>query len=158
MGRRKKPEASKTFETLIKDTIEATTPVKAKREPKKDPKNTGGYKSVQTMNTIGHGKTPGAIEKTGRRLRENVLEAFERLGGVDWLVKLGKDDPKLFVPFLLKITPQEKASSDTNSEHGGVQVNISFESPTSTFKEATIIPANFEDTTDDSEGDIEDES
>jgi hypothetical protein len=39
-------------------------------------------------------------------MREAVLEAFDQLGGVEYLVKLGRDDPRTFVSVLNKLLPQ----------------------------------------------------
>ena len=53
------------------------------------------------------GKRPGTLNRTTTALKEAVLEAFEKGGGVKWLRKLMDEDPRTFVSLLARILPAE---------------------------------------------------
>lgn len=53
------------------------------------------------------GRKPGSINKTTASVKEALTDAFEQLGGVDALVKWGKDNPTLFYPLWVRIAPQQ---------------------------------------------------
>lgn len=57
--------------------------------------------------TPGSGRKPGTPNKATATVKSAVLEAFERLGGADYLEQLGREDPKTFVPMMLKCIPNE---------------------------------------------------
>ena len=51
------------------------------------------------------GRPKGIPKKFTRQMREVILEAFEELGGVKYLVDIGRRNPALFIPLLAKIIP-----------------------------------------------------
>lgn len=53
------------------------------------------------------GRPKGSKNKISASLKSSVLEAFDRLGRVDYLVKIGEEKPELFIPLLAKILPTE---------------------------------------------------
>ncbi len=61
----------------------------------------------------GQGKTPGSGRKKGtpnvatRDMKEAMYQAFEAAGGVDYLKKLAKDEPRTFGTLLGKLIPAE---------------------------------------------------
>jgi len=60
----------------------------------------------------GPGRPKGSQNIVTRDYKEAIQLAFEKLGAVDYLVRVGKEDPKTFCSLLKKIIPQEtKADS-----------------------------------------------
>ncbi len=49
-------------------------------------------------------------------IRDGILEAFERVGGVDYLVELAKVDPPTFCRLLAQLIPAE-IKADINTTH-----------------------------------------
>jgi hypothetical protein len=47
----------------------------------------------------GQRRTPNKVNQS---IREAIQMAFERAGGVEYLVRLAQEDPKTFVPLLIK--------------------------------------------------------
>jgi len=45
-------------------------------------------------------------EVPARKLKADVMQAYQNLGGAAWLEKLGKQDPSLLAKFVMKILPQ----------------------------------------------------
>lgn len=58
----------------------------------------GGYKE-------GGGRRKGSLNKTTRSIKEAILEAFERAGGVEYLVKVANSDYKTFCALLGRVLP-----------------------------------------------------
>lgn len=72
--------------------------------------------------TKGAGRKKGVPNKTTADVREAIKQAFDKAGGVNYLVKLAKDDPKTFVPLLSKIVPAE-----IKAEHqGAIEIVVSY--------------------------------
>lgn len=67
------------------------------------------------------GRQKGTPNKTTSKLKEAVLNAFEQVGGTDYLVKVAQEDPKTFVTLLGKLLPAEM-KADISSEQGAVVV------------------------------------
>jgi len=57
-------------------------------------------------NTKG-GRTKGAENKVTRELKSCIMDAFDRVGHVDYLVGVALEDPKTFCGLLGKILPAE---------------------------------------------------
>jgi hypothetical protein len=55
------------------------------------------------------GRPFGATSKTSQVVRWGLVEAYRQLGGVDGLVRWGKEKPDLFYPLLCKLLPHELA-------------------------------------------------
>ena len=53
------------------------------------------------------GRAKGTPNKVNQSIREAIQMAFEQAGGVDYLVRLAQEDPKTFVPLLIKTLPPE---------------------------------------------------
>ena len=53
------------------------------------------------------GRLKGTPNKTTGKIKDAILEAFEKAGGVTYLTKLAKEDARTFVGLLGKIVPSE---------------------------------------------------
>ncbi len=53
------------------------------------------------------GRAKGTPNKVNQSIREAIQMAFEQVGGVEYLVRLAQEDPKTFVPLLIKTMPPE---------------------------------------------------
>lgn len=51
------------------------------------------------------GRVKGKPNKLTAQMRDVVFQAFEKLGGVDYLVQVGKDEPRVFCALLSKLIP-----------------------------------------------------
>ncbi len=56
--------------------------------------------------TPGSGRKKGTTNKTTREMREMVYEAFELAGGVEYLLKHAKENPKTFLTLAARLIPQ----------------------------------------------------
>jgi hypothetical protein len=53
------------------------------------------------------GRAKGTPNKVNQSIREAIQMAFEQVGGVEYLVRLAQEDPKTFVPLLIRTMPPE---------------------------------------------------
>jgi len=66
------------------------------------------------------GRAKGTPNKVNQSIREAIQMAFEQVGGVDYLVRLAQEDPKTFVPLLIKTMPPEPKVP----QEGGLNIRI----------------------------------
>ena len=66
------------------------------------------------------GRAKGTPNKVNQSIREAIQMAFEQAGGVEYLVRLAQEDPKTFVPLLIKTMPPEP----TVPQEGGLNIHI----------------------------------
>ncbi|WP_123103936.1 DUF5681 domain-containing protein [Acidithiobacillus sulfuriphilus] len=52
------------------------------------------------------GRPKGSRNATTMTLQQALLESFHQLGGVQWLVQLGRTEPRTFATLLLRLLPQ----------------------------------------------------
>ena len=79
----------------------------------RDVRPTTGMPPRPPKGTRWGGRQKGTPNKVTQSLRDAVQIAFDRVGGVDYLVRLAEEDPKIFVPLLAKTMPSEpKAQSE----------------------------------------------
>ena len=61
----------------------------------------------------GAGRPKGSPNKTTAAVKEAILQAFDKAGGVNYLVDLAKNEPKAFCNLLAKVLPLDvKASGE----------------------------------------------
>jgi len=53
----------------------------------------------------GKGRPPGSPNKENKQLREMILEALEKNGGVGYLAGQAKENPKAFLSLLARVLP-----------------------------------------------------
>lgn len=69
----------------------------------------------ENKGNAGKGRPKGSPNKTTKAIREAVVEAFDKAGGVDYLVQLAKDDPKTFCGLIGRVIPlQVEGEMDQN--------------------------------------------
>lgn len=56
------------------------------------------------------GRKPGTPNRSTREVRAALIAAFDELGGVDWLVELGRAYPETFARLLARVVPVEVAA------------------------------------------------
>lgn len=62
----------------------------------------------------GPGRPKGAPNKITRDIKQAIAEAFEKAGGVDYLVKLASEDPRTFCALVGKVIPLQVAGDPDN--------------------------------------------
>ena len=55
----------------------------------------------------GAGRPAGSLDKGNADLRQMILEALDRKGGVDYLVEMAGSNPSVFGSLLGKVMPKE---------------------------------------------------
>ena len=65
----------------------------------------------------GAGRPTGSANKLTTELKTTIMEAFEKLGGVKYLVTVGKDNPQTFVNLLARTLPKDIVAEVTIQSH-----------------------------------------
>lgn len=76
----------------------------------------------------GMGRKKGVPNKVTGNIRAAIAEAFERAGGVDYLVGLAKSDPRTFCALVGKVIPLQIAG-DPESPLFPHRIEIKFVNP-----------------------------
>ena len=58
------------------------------------------------------GSRKGIPNRTTQNIKEAIEGAFDRLGGVDYLVTVGRNDPRTFCALLSRLLPTKLANAD----------------------------------------------
>ena len=58
------------------------------------------------------GSRKGIPNRTTQNIKEAIEGAFDRLGGVDYLVRVGQSDPRTFCALLSRLLPTKLANAD----------------------------------------------
>ena len=66
------------------------------------------------------GRAKGTPNKVNQSIREAIQMAVEQAGGVEYLVRLAQEDPKTFVPLLIRTMPPEPRVP----QEGGLNIHI----------------------------------
>jgi hypothetical protein len=64
---------------------------------------------VSITNETWPGRPPGLPNKATRVLKTAILNAFETVGGEEYLVRIAREDPKTFCTLLGKVLPTQLA-------------------------------------------------
>lgn len=59
------------------------------------------------MKGSGLGRTKGAKNHFTREILDALRESFHRLGGTEWLIKLGQEDPASYARLVAKVMPTQ---------------------------------------------------
>ena len=62
----------------------------------------------------GSGRKKGGTNKITSDVKQAILEAFNALGGVEYLCAVAREDPKAFCALLGKLIPAKVAGDDDN--------------------------------------------
>ena len=87
--------------------------------------NIVGAKGRITNPTSGVQK--GSKRQMTMKVVSDIIEAYEKLGGVDFLYKTGLKDPKLFVNLLARILPSNINQEITSPDGSQVGIRVLFE-------------------------------
>lgn len=60
-----------------------------------------------TAGNRGMGRKKGVPNKVTKAIKDAVTEAFDRAGGVDYLVKIAQDDPRTFCALIGRVIPHQ---------------------------------------------------
>jgi len=74
------------------------------------------------------GRKVGSKNKFSKDVKSQILAALDQLGGVNYLVKLGKEHPPVFGGLLGRVLPMENPSN-TLVRAGSVNLQVSFVEP-----------------------------
>jgi hypothetical protein len=58
------------------------------------------------------GRAPGTPNRLTKSVKDAILTAFDELGGVNYLVEVGRQKPEVFCALLAKILPTQLAGAD----------------------------------------------
>ena len=64
------------------------------------------------LTTAGPGRPKGVPNRTTQNIKEAIENAFTKLGGTDYLVHVGKNDPRTFCALLSRLLPTKLANAD----------------------------------------------
>ena len=64
------------------------------------------------LTTAGPGRPKGIPNKTTQSVKEAIERAFEELGGMSYLVHVGRTDPRTFCALLSKLLPTKLSNAD----------------------------------------------
>lgn len=64
----------------------------------------------------GPGRPKGLPNKTTQAIKDAIVEAFEKAGGVEYLVTLAKEDPKTFCGLVGKVIPLQVEGTGADGE------------------------------------------
>ena len=64
------------------------------------------------LTTAGPGRPPGIPNKMALSVKEAIENAFTELGGMSYLVHVGRTDPRTFCALLSKLLPTKLANAD----------------------------------------------
>ena len=64
------------------------------------------------LTTAGPGRPAGIPNKVTQSVKEAIERAFDKLGGTDYLVHVGRKDPRTFCALLSRLLPTKLANAD----------------------------------------------
>ena len=62
---------------------------------------------IENLTSMGKGRPKGVLNKTTQGVKKAIEEAFDRAGGVEYLVKVANKDPRAFLALLAKLIPTD---------------------------------------------------
>lgn len=86
---------------------------------------------VSNIKGPGPGRPKGSRNKITKDIREAVLNAFEKVGGVKYLVKQAEDNPQAFMALLSKILPTQVTGDPDNPLSHKITVEFVADKPAS---------------------------
>ncbi len=69
------------------------------------------------------GRKKGTPNKNTTALKTAIMNAFEKVGGQDYLVRVAEEDPRTFLALLGKVLPSE-VKADIKNEDGPTVIKI----------------------------------
>ena len=62
---------------------------------------------IENLTSMGKGRPKGVLNKTTQGVKRAIEEAFDKAGGVEYLVKVANKDPRAFLALLAKLIPTD---------------------------------------------------
>lgn len=75
------------------------------------------------------GRKAGVPNKVSRQVKENVVEVFDRIGGVDHMVRWAQEYPTEFYKFYVKMMPTQSEISGMDGEELPINIGLRFINP-----------------------------
>jgi hypothetical protein len=72
----------------------------------------------------GKGRPKGAINKNNAAIKDMVVQALDKAGGVDYLVTQARETPTAFIGLLGKVLPMQVVGSGDDGSH---KITVSWE-------------------------------
>ena len=60
------------------------------------------------------GRPKGSRNAVTMTLKDGIEEAYHQLGGIQWLVQLGREEPRIFASLLLRLIPPTPPAENTD--------------------------------------------
>ena len=73
---------------------------------------TAQHKIRKNTGNMGKGRPEGAKNKVTAAVKEAITNAFEKVGGEDYLVTVAREDPRTFCTLLGKVLPLQVSGED----------------------------------------------
>lgn len=70
------------------------------------------------------GRQKGTPNKMTKNVKEALVEAFERMGGVESLIAWGQDNPDEFYKLWIKLLPNEVKAELTGADGGAIITRV----------------------------------
>lgn len=89
-------------------------------------------KTPKNPKLVSAGRPKGSPNKFTKVLKQAIVDSFESVGGVNYLIKLAEKDPKTYISLLMKVMPNTIATNtgdDGEDGDGGITVNIKLINP-----------------------------
>ena len=65
---------------------------------------------------VGGGSRKGIPNRTSAVIRSAIVETFERVGGIQYLEQVAREEPKVFCTLLAKVLPRQTAVQESERE------------------------------------------
>ncbi|MBU2788921.1 hypothetical protein HFQ13_12040 [Acidithiobacillus sp. VAN18-1] len=76
-------------------------------------------------NPGGPGRPKGRGNLFPMTLKDDILEAYQQLGGIAWLVQLGREEPKTFAALLARLLPKQiEAGIEVTQSTGPTRIEM----------------------------------
>ena len=72
----------------------------------------------------GKGRPKGSKNKTTANIKAAIEEAFEKAGGVEYLLTIAKNDPRTFAGLLGKVLPTQITGDPENPIHHKLTISL----------------------------------
>lgn len=79
----------------------------------------------------GSGRKPGSLNKISRTVKENVIDVFQNLGGVEHMTAWAQENPNQFYNIYAKILPTQTEIGGIDGADIPISIGLNFVKPDS---------------------------